>query len=116
MREPRDEQSEFCGAIYPPAKPYYLRYNKQQCIIFTFLRALIVKLYIGFTANIRLRFGEHITGTGGKITQKQTDREIIYLEGYLIKKDDLGREKFLKGDSRGKYLQKQLTHDWNHKK
>ena len=35
---------------------------------------------------------------------------LIYFEGYLVKEDALGREKFLKSGSGYKYLHKQLKH------
>jgi len=66
-------------------------------------------LYIGFTDNLRRRVFEHNNGQGGRTTKLKKGWGLIYFEGYLLKKDALGREKFLKGGSGRKYLRKQLS-------
>ncbi len=67
-------------------------------------------LYIGFTSNPQRRLKEHQAGSGGRTTRLKRNWKLIYLEGYLIKTDAVGREKFLKGGSGRKYLNKQLRH------
>lgn len=78
-------------------------------------------LYIGYTTNLRRRVNEHNEGKGGKTTKNKLHSnlsrstateetwKLIYFEGYLIKQDALGREKFLKSGSGRKYINKQLT-------
>lgn len=63
-------------------------------------------LYIGFTDNLERRIFEHQSGQGGRTTKLKKNWNPIYFEGYLLKEDALGREKFLKGDSARKYLKK----------
>jgi len=64
--------------------------------------------YIGFTQNIERRFDEHQNKRGGRTTRIKSGWKLIYYETYLDKKDATGREKFLKGGSGRKYLNKQL--------
>lgn len=52
---------------------------------------------------------EHCTGGGGNTAKRTKTWKLIYAEAYIDKKDALGREKFLKGGSGGKYIKKQLT-------
>ena len=65
-------------------------------------------LYIGFSSNLKSRIAAHakkqVTST------KNGDYRLIYYEAYLVKLDVLGREKFLKGGSGRKYINKQLAH------
>lgn len=70
-------------------------------------------LYIGFTDNLERRISEHNNGQGGRTTKLKKNWRLIYFEGYLIKEDAIGREKFLKGGSGRKYLKKQLAHYLN---
>jgi len=65
--------------------------------------------YIGFTANIKKRLAQHSEGRGGKTTRLKKGWKLIYFEGYLLKKNAAGREKFLKSGSGRKYLKKQLV-------
>lgn len=65
-------------------------------------------LYIGFTENLKRRLVEHQGGSGGRTTRLKKGWKLIYFEGYLSKKDAIGREKFLKGGSGRKYINKQL--------
>jgi putative endonuclease len=65
-------------------------------------------LYIGFTADLRKRIKGH--NSGDTKTTKKGNYKLIYYESYLNKADALGREKFLKGGSGRKYLNKQLAH------
>jgi putative endonuclease len=65
-------------------------------------------LYIGFTTNLKKRLTGH--KSGDTKTTKGKDYVLIYYEAYRNKADALGREKFLKGGSGRKYLNKQLKH------
>ena len=64
-------------------------------------------LYIGFSAHLQQRIKDHLDGKGG-VTRRKKGWEPIYFEGYRSKIDALNREKFLKGGSGRKYLNKQL--------
>jgi putative endonuclease len=67
--------------------------------------------YIGQTDNLKRRLHEHNVGTGGRTTRiKKGSWKLIYAEAYREKRDALGREKFLKGGSGRKYLQKQMRY------
>jgi putative endonuclease len=65
-------------------------------------------LYIGSTSNLKRRLLEHFSGRGGRTTKIKKSWKLIYFEGYVLRQDALGREKFLKGGSGRKYLKKQL--------
>ena len=65
-------------------------------------------LYIGYTSNLKRRIEGHMSGDTK--TTKRGVYKIIYFEGYQNKADALGREKFLKGGSGRKYINKQLSH------
>ena len=67
------------------------------------------KVYIGFTQNIEKRIAEHMMGKVAA-TKHRLPLQLIYYEAYLEIKDSKGREKFLKGGSGHKYLNKQLKH------
>ncbi len=66
--------------------------------------------YIGLTSNLKRRIQEHKEGKGGRTTKLKKNWKLIYFEGYLNKRDAIGREKFLKGGSGRKYLKKQLKY------
>ena len=63
--------------------------------------------YIGFSTNIKDRLQVHNSGKNVS-TKSKRPWKIIYFEGYLDKRDALGREKFLKSGSGHTYLKKQL--------
>ena len=67
----------------------------------------INEFYVGFTEDLDKRLKTHNTGDVPS-TKSKRPWKIIYIEGYLNKKDALGREKFLKSGSGKKYLHKQL--------
>ncbi len=67
-------------------------------------------LYIGYSSNLKQRIQDHLNGKGSKITKNKPYWKLIYYESYLDKKDAIGREKFLKGGSGRKYINKQLKH------
>ena len=69
--------------------------------------------YIGFTDNLKRRIFEHQNQKGGRTTKLKKNWKLIYFEGYLIKQDAIGREKFLKSGSGRKYIKKQLFHYLN---
>lgn len=62
------------------------------------------------TSNLRRRIQEHQTKSGGRTTSLKSSWKLIYFEGYIDKRDAIGREKFLKGGSGRKYLKKQLKY------
>jgi putative endonuclease len=68
--------------------------------------------YVGQTSHLKRRLSEHNSGIGGRTTalKEKGSWKLIYAEAYLNKRDALGRERFLKGGSGRKYLQKQLAH------
>ncbi len=63
--------------------------------------------YIGFTNNLSKRVLDHNSGKNNSTKYRQP-LELIYFEGYIDKKDALGRELFLKSGSGHRYLKKQL--------
>ncbi len=67
-------------------------------------------LYIGYSSNLKQRISDHFNGKGCKTTKSKEDWKLIYYEAYLTKEDAVGREKFLKGGSGRKYINKQLKH------
>ena len=50
--------------------------------------------YIGYSANLRKRFSEHLTG-GSFATSHRGPWQLIYYEAYLKQADALGRERYL---------------------
>ena len=67
-------------------------------------------LYVGFTRDLKRRLLEHKNSksTFTRKNKKSGEWKLIYFEGYCNQKDAEGREKFLKGGSGRKYLNKQL--------
>ena len=65
------------------------------------------KFYIGYTKNLEKRVSKHLLGEV-IATKSRLPLQLIYYEAYADKKDAKGREKFLKGGSGHKYLNKQL--------
>jgi putative endonuclease len=51
--------------------------------------------YIGYSANLRKRFSEHVTG-GSFATSHRGPWQLIYYEAYLNQANALGRERYLK--------------------
>ena len=64
------------------------------------------KLYIGYSSDLKSRFKAH--KNGGVRSTKSGTYKLIYYEAYTNKQDATGREKFLKGGSGRKYINKQL--------
>jgi putative endonuclease len=71
--------------------------------------------YIGFTSDLKKRIEQHNSGIGGRTTElkEKGSWKLMYAEAYCDKRDAAGREKFLKGGSGRRYLQKQLVHYLN---
>ena len=67
-------------------------------------------LYIGYSSNLKQRIHDHLNGRGSRTTQNKDGWSLIYYEAYLDKEDATSREKFLKGGSGRKYINKQLKH------
>src|SRR5512132_2007232 len=65
--------------------------------------------YIGYSANLRKRFSEHVTG-GSFATSHRGPWRLIYYEAYLNQADALGRERYLKSGAGGRFLKAQLKH------
>lgn len=63
--------------------------------------------YVGFTTDLKNRVKDHNNGRNIS-TRNRKPLKLIYFEGYLNKKDTLGREKFLKSGSGLRYIKKQL--------
>jgi putative endonuclease len=64
--------------------------------------------YIGYSANLRKRFSEHVTG-GSFATCHRGPWQLIY-EAYLNQADALGREQYLKSGAGRRFLKAQLRH------
>ncbi|PKM91122.1 excinuclease ABC subunit C [Candidatus Falkowbacteria bacterium HGW-Falkowbacteria-1] len=65
--------------------------------------------YTGYSSNLRRRIRDHLIGKGCQTTSKKNAWYLIYYEAYLIKKDAMKREAFLKSGAGRKYIKKQLT-------
>ena len=65
--------------------------------------------YIGYSANLRKRFSEHVTG-GSFATSHRGPWQLIYYEAYLNQADALGRERYLKSGAGRRFLKVQLRH------
>jgi putative endonuclease len=64
-------------------------------------------LYIGYSANLRKRFSQHVRGASFA-TSHRGPWKLIYYEAYLEQADALGREKYLKSGGGRKLLKNQL--------
>lgn len=67
------------------------------------------KFYIGYTEDLEKRVSKHLLGEVDS-TKSRLPLQLVYHEAYVDKEDAKGREKFLKGGSGHKYLNKQLKH------
>jgi len=68
--------------------------------------------YIGYSSNLPKRIKSHNKGEN-TFTKKKRPWKVIYLEGYLDKKDAIGREKFLKSGAGWRFLKKQMKNYLN---
>ncbi len=67
------------------------------------------RFYIGYSANLRKRFSDHVSG-GSSATSHRGPWKLIYYEAYVERDDALGRERYLKSGSGRKFLETQLRH------
>lgn len=65
------------------------------------------RLYTGYTANLRKRFGQHKSDKGG-YTAKRGYMDLIYYEACLNEQDARARELFLKSGPGKRYLKNRL--------
>jgi putative endonuclease len=65
--------------------------------------------YIGYSANLRKRFKQHVQGDSFA-TSYRGPWELIYYEAYVDQADSLGREKYLKSGAGRRFLKAQLAH------
>ena len=65
------------------------------------------RLYIGYTNDLRKRFGEHNSGKS-VYTNQRGPYDIIYYEACLDEKDTKRREKYLKTAMRKRYIHNRL--------
>jgi putative endonuclease len=70
------------------------------------------KIYVGYTANLRQRVGDHNSGRG-EYTKLRRPWKLVYYEAYLSEKDARRREMRIKeyGSILGQ-LKKRLTHSF----
>jgi putative endonuclease len=66
-------------------------------------------LYIGYSANLRRRFQQHIKDDS-VATSYRGPWGLIYYEAYLDQHDAPGREKYLKSGAGRRFLKAQLAH------
>jgi putative endonuclease len=64
--------------------------------------------YIGYSADLKKRIEQHLSGNGAQTTKRKRNWSLIYYESYKNMQDAKGRERFLKSGSGRKYLRKQL--------
>ena len=64
--------------------------------------------YIGYTANLRKRFEQHVQGDSFA-TAYRRPWKLIYYEAYLEEADAIGRERYLKSGAGRRFLKVQLS-------
>jgi putative endonuclease len=64
--------------------------------------------YIGYSANLRKRFEQHVQGDS-LATSRRRPWKLIYYESYLEQADAIGRERYLKSGSGSRFLKAQLA-------
>jgi putative endonuclease len=65
-------------------------------------------LYIGYSANLRKRFRQHVAGDSFA-TSHRRPWKLIYYEAYLEQADAIGRERYLKSGAGRRFLRVQLA-------
>ncbi|PIP26773.1 MAG: excinuclease ABC subunit C [Candidatus Moranbacteria bacterium CG_4_9_14_3_um_filter_40_7] len=65
------------------------------------------QIYTGFTDNLKRRINEHKSGKV-KFTSQRLPIKLIHYEVYLLKKDAMRREKYLKTTEGKRFLKQQL--------
>ena len=71
-------------------------------------------LYIGYSSDLRRRFGQHQAGESLS-TKDRCPWLLIYYEAYLMESDAIGRELFLKSGAGRRFLKKQLKNHFEMK-
>lgn len=66
--------------------------------------------YIGYSANLKRRIHDHLSGVGCRTTSRREGLQLMYYEAYLDKHDAMGRERFLKSGAGRTYIKKQLRY------
>ncbi len=81
-----------------------------ECVFYVYILHSLKdnEFYTGYTADLKRRINEHLTGRGGKTTSNRLPLKLIYYEAYINEQDAKGRELFLKSGSGKRYLSKQL--------
>ena len=64
-------------------------------------------LYIGYSANLKKRFAQHVEGRA-LATSHRGPWKLIYYEAYIEQPDALGRERYLKSGAGRRFLRAQL--------
>jgi putative endonuclease len=63
--------------------------------------------YIGYSANLRKRFAQHVKGESFA-TSYRRPWKLIYYEAYLNQADAVGRERYLKSGAGRRFVKAQL--------
>jgi putative endonuclease len=64
--------------------------------------------YIGYSANLRKRFEQHVRGDS-LATSHRGPWKLIYYEAYIEQADAIGRERYLKSGAGRRFLRAQLA-------
>ena len=64
--------------------------------------------YIGYSANLRKRFEQHLQGDS-PATSHRGPWTLIYYEAYIEQADAMGRERYLKSGAGRRFLKAQLA-------
>jgi len=71
-----------------------------------------LKLYIGFTKNLKNRFKEHSKGKV-KSTKNRRPFILVYYEAFLSKEDAIEKEKYYKSGPGRKYIKRHIRRTLN---
>ncbi len=85
------------------------RHGQEYYVVYVIENQLNFSWYIGFTTDLKKRIQDHNHGKSTYTHKLKGSWRLIYAELYLVKKDALGREKFLKSGSGRRFLKKQLS-------
>ena len=75
--------------------------------VYILLSKIDIKLYIGYSNNVRHRIKEHNSGKV-KATRNRKPLKLIYCESYVNREDAMHREKYLKSGWGRHYLKQVL--------
>ena len=98
-------------SLSPRDKPVAPRVNlvaKSLMYYIYILQLKYNKLYTGFTADLRVRYKQHINGLV-KSTSNLRPLKLIYYECYILEEDARRREKFLKTSEGKRFLNRQIS-------